>query len=150
NRLLGQNVDAGELLKQGAAAAGSYLYRTLRSDMLACLRHVRRQQNVQIRRRQPAQLNAAPDLVLVAELDAVDLPGLEAVVVARHAAQFQVQGVRERHVGREAAVDAPQIADGGLNRAAQLIAGLFGGHDDGAADGVLAEQRALRPLQHVD
>jgi hypothetical protein len=65
-------------------------------------------------------------------------------------AHAQARAVAEGHVDH--GLEAPHvvIADGALDIAFEPAGRLLGYEEDGAARGIAAEQRALRPLQHLD
>ena len=75
------------------------------------------------------------------------------IAVSIHGCQRQSrqQGVfNQRNVYGKRCVLAVQVAEGAPGGTAQFCGGFDGGIQNSAAGGVFAEQRALRPAQHLD
>jgi hypothetical protein len=68
----------------------------------------------------------------------------------REHGQLGQDAVGDRRVERRLELEQVVRSAGDGSGAAQFRAGLLGGDVDRAADGVAAEQRALRPAQHFE
>jgi hypothetical protein len=104
----------------------------------AVRRHQRGQRACELRRAAPGHLAGEVEHVLVA----VDALG--------DAGDAHEELVRHREVIRAAKVEAVRRAEGHLDGARVIAARFTRDQADGAAEAVLAEQRALRAAQHLD
>jgi hypothetical protein len=83
---------------------------------------------------------------LIAERDALE----EATAVGRRERDRGEQRVRQRHVDRAAHLHQIVAADRHVTARAEILARIVRHDGNSAADGIAAEQGALRPLEHLD
>ena len=145
---------AGEGVDDGARGARARLYGRAAILVALCVIADQLEFEPVVRREQRLAADGEEFLVLVFFQGAGPSAGphiIEAVALAPGDIEARREGVfDQRTVQRQRAAILAEIAAGQLNAHGWFEGGRGGDHIDDAGRGVLAEQRALRPLQDLD